>query len=157
MIARNSIFQILKPGIPKRYLLFVAAFVWTFAGSMLLFRGFSSLILFPKLLGLKIFISLMGGIVFYIVLFSKISRKHTRRIILLQIERPCLFSFFNLRSYILMTLMISVGITLRKTGIIPLEYLSAFYVTMGIPLFLSSLRFYYNGFYYEKALLNHSK
>jgi hypothetical protein len=152
MIAKNSIYKILKPGIPKRYLLLVAAFVWTFAGGMLLFRGLSTLILFPRLLWLKIIVCTTAGVIFYIVLFSRISRKHIQRIIRMQIERPCLFSFFNLRSYIMMTLMICLGITLRKTGVIPLEYLSAFYVAMGIPLLLSSFRFYYNSILFKKVV-----
>jgi hypothetical protein len=46
-------------------------------------------------------------------------------------------------SYILMSLMITAGISLRKSGILPPLYLSVIYVTMGIPLFFSSFRFYY--------------
>lgn len=45
-----------------------------------------------------------------------------------------------------------MGITLRKTGIVPLEYLSVFYIMMGIPLAMSVFRFYYNGIYYKKAI-----
>jgi len=45
-----------------------------------------------------------------------------------------------------MTVMITAGITLRKSGIMPQEYLSMLYVTMGIPLLASSVRFYYTGF-----------
>ena len=39
----SNFFQTFKPGIPKRYLLLVAACFWTFAGGMLLVRGFSIL------------------------------------------------------------------------------------------------------------------
>jgi len=49
-------------------------------------------------------------------------------------------------------LMISMGITLRKTGIVPLEYLSLFYVAMGTPLLMSAFRFYYNGINYKKVV-----
>jgi hypothetical protein len=45
-----------------------------------------------------------------------------------------------------MTLMISFGVTLRLSGIVPLNYLSLFYVAMGIPLFMSAIRFYYYAF-----------
>jgi len=148
----HSFLRMLKPGIPKRYLLFVAAFVWTFAGGMLLTRGFLILIFFPQLLWLKIICSLAGGIIFFVLLFSKISRKHTQRILNMEMEHPCIFSFFNFRSYIMMLLMISMGITLRKTGIVPLEYLSLFYVAMGTPLLMSAFRFYYNGINYKKVV-----
>jgi hypothetical protein len=133
----------LTPRIGRRYLYFVAALVWTFAGSMLLFRGMLLFMDDDYLIWMRLSISIMAGILFYRFLFSKISRKHTVRIAAIEPERPCLFSFFNVRSYILMTLMITAGITLRKSGIIPPVYLSIIYVTMGIPLFISSFRFYY--------------
>jgi len=140
----------LKPGIPKRYLLFVAGIVWTFAGGMLLFKGISIFKNNQDLLWLKITGSTIAGILFYLFLFSKISVKHIRRIFGLEIDRPCLFSFFNLRSYIIMSVMITTGILLRKFDIISSEYLSVLYVTMGIPLFVSAFRFYYYGFYFNK-------
>jgi hypothetical protein len=152
MNANKSFFQTLKPGIPKQYLLLVAGLVWTFAGCMLLIRGFSMLLLFPQLLLLKIIIGFVGGLIFYFALFSGISQKHTRRIIGLPIERPCLFCFFHIKSYVMMVFMISMGMTLRKTGLVPLEYLSVFYVTMGTPLLLSAFRFYYNGINYKKVV-----
>jgi hypothetical protein len=144
--------ELLKPGIPKRYLLFVAALMWTFAGSMLFMRGFGMLLLFRRLLWLKILISIIAGLIFYFLLFSKISFKHTQRIIRMNVEKPCIFSFFNFRSYVMMVLMIGMGITLRSTGIVPLEYLSVLYVTMGVPLTISAFRFYYYGFRFRLAV-----
>ena len=146
MKSLNSFLQAIKPGIPKRYLLFVAAIVWTFAGGMLLFRGFSTLGFNSGTLISEESISIIAGIAFYIFMFSKISLKHINRILSLQEERPCFFSFFNWRSYFLMTIMISFGVTLRLTGLVPIQYLSFFYVAMGTPLFMSAFRFYFNGF-----------
>jgi hypothetical protein len=135
--------QRLTPRIARRYLYIVAALVWTFAGSMLLFRGILLFMDDDYLIFIRLAFSIMAGILFYRLLFSNISKKHTSRIAGMQLEKPCLFSFFNIRSYILMTLMIIAGISLRKSGIMPPVYLSVIYVTMGIPLFISSLRFYY--------------
>jgi len=42
--------------------------------------------------------------------------------------------------------MISMGIVLRKSEVVSPEYLSFMYVTMGIPLLMSSFRFYYTFF-----------
>jgi hypothetical protein len=39
--------------------------------------------------------------------------------------------------------MISLGIFLRKSSMIPLSTLALAYITMGIPLLLSSVLFYY--------------
>ena len=144
----------LKPATSRRNLLFIAAFVWTFAGGMLLTKGVMMMGIQTDFLLVRIIASLIGGAVFYAVLFSKISNKHVARIIHLINDRPCIFSFFNVKSYLMMTFMISFGMFLRKSGIVTPFYLSVLYVTMGIPLFVSSLRFYYSGIYYQSVVRN---
>jgi hypothetical protein len=133
----------LTPRIARRYLYVAAALVWTFAGSMLLFRGILLFMDDDYLFWIRLIISIIAGLLFYRLLFSNISRTHTHRIDAMSLEKPCLFSFFNIKSYILMSIMITAGISLRKSGILPPFYLSVIYITMGIPLFLSSFRFYY--------------
>jgi len=125
--------KILKPRIPKRYLLFVAAFAWTFAGSMLLTRGIFMVIKVHHYILISLF-SAISGLIFYRFMFSKISLKHIKRIIQMEMEKPFVLSFFSIKSYIMMIVMISSGILLRKSGILPLEYMSFIYITMGIPL-----------------------
>lgn len=147
-----NIIQSLKPDLPRRYLLFIAAIVWTFAGGMLLFKGTTLFVDYRNFFWLRLISSTIGGILFYLVLFSKISFKHTRRIVNLKNDNPCLFSFFNLKSYIMMTVMITSGILLRKSGLIAPEYLAILYITMGIPLFLSAFRFYYYGIFYDEVI-----
>jgi hypothetical protein len=139
----------LKPGIPRRYLLFLAAVVWTVAGGILLYRGETMLMSLKNLIVLRGLAGAIGGLLFYKILFSGISLKHVRRILLLKEERPCAFSFFNWRSYCLMALMMTMGISLRRSGIIPVNALSVFYLSMGIPLLISSFRFYACGFRYK--------
>lgn len=142
----NPFFQRMKPGIPKRYLLLVAACFWTFAGGMLLFRGFSVLKFNSSIIAFEELGSILAGLLFYKFMFSKISLKHINRIRNLKEEKPCFFSFFNLRSYLMMTVMMSFGITLRVTGLVPMNYLAPFYIAMGTPLLLSAFRFYYYAF-----------
>jgi hypothetical protein len=135
-------FDFLTPRVPRTWLLFIAAVVWTVAGGMLLFRGYLYSQANPGHLFLKTGACVLGGLVFYAVMFDKISKKHVTRISNLKIEKPCAFSFFNLRSYLLMTIMIAAGITLRKSGVMAPQNLALIYLTMGIPLLLSSFRFY---------------
>jgi hypothetical protein len=137
--------QSIKPKSSKHSLLYIAAFVWMFAGSMLLFKGFFLIGQIKHYLWFKSFIAFVGGIMFYIVLFSKISLKHTKRIINLEIDHPCAFSFFNYKSYILMAIMITLGILLRRSGLLETQYLCVFYLIMGIPLFISGFRFLFFG------------
>lgn len=153
MTQENQPMRSLIPHISNRPLLFVAASVWTFAGGMLISRGISGLIEFPTHIYIKFAIALMAGAAFYLLLFAKISGKYVKRIIDLQDRKVPFYSFFNLRGYIMMTLMISLGITVRKTGIVPFEYLAVFYVTMGTPLLVSAFRFLYVGITFNKKTL----
>jgi len=136
----------LTPRVSKHYLLLIAALVWTFAGGMLLYRGFT----FNETLLLPWFNELISGIaaglLFFWLLFNRISAKHVLRIQNLSVGQPCIFSFFNFRSYLMMIFMITLGVLLRKSGLVSNEYLSLMYITMGIPLLMSSFRFYHTFF-----------
>ena len=134
------------PRVSKHYLLLVAALVWTFAGGMLLYRGFTINHPLPSHWKIEFFGCTIAGLLFFVLLFNRISAKHVLRIKNLPSERLVIFSFFNLKSYLMMFGMISMGIVLRKSEVVSPEYLSLMYVTMGIPLLMSSFRFYYNFF-----------
>ena len=139
--------QKLKPGVPRRWLLILAALAWTFAGGMLLWKGINY---GQATAGLawKVPVGTGLGIVFYLLVFRKLSAKHSRRILELEADRPCMFSFFSWRSYLMMGIMITMGISLKRAGIIPLELLPLVYFGMGIPLLLSSLVFFRRFFTY---------
>lgn len=143
-----KLIQGLMPVTSKRNLLFIAALVWTFAGVMLLTRGMLMMGIDHDFYLLSIAGSLAGGVLFYVVLFTRISKKYINRIISLNSDRPSVFSFFNLKGYLMMAGMISMGILLRTSGMVPSFYLSIVYLTMGVPLFVSSLRFYYSAINY---------
>jgi hypothetical protein len=136
----------LTPRVSKHYLILVAALVWTFAGGMLLFRGLIINNPLPAYWKVKLLSCIVAGLLFYRLLFDRISAKHVVRIKNLPQVRPVIFSFFNAKSYLMMFSMISLGITLRLTGLVSPEYLSLMYITMGIPLLMSSIRFYYTFF-----------
>lgn len=140
-----EIIRVLTPKASRRVLLFTAALMWTFAGSMLLYRGFSM----SSPAATRLFFCLIAGGLFYFLLFSKISMKHVTRILNLKSDYPCIFSFFSIKSYLMMIVMITGGIMLRRSAIIAQENLSLGYIIMGIPLLLSASRFYYSGFNYE--------
>jgi len=142
----------MKFSVSKRILLFEAALVWTFAGGMLLFRGSSMLGASSGFSWPKILSCFCAGLIFFILVFSKISRKHVNRITNLLGERHQFYEFFNFRSYMMMVGMISMGVFLRTTLIVPLSSLSLAYITMGIPLLFSSFRFYHHWFNFQLAI-----
>ncbi len=139
-----NFWQKYKPSVNRRALLLVAGCAWTIAGGILITRALVALLTMGDHLFPEIVIGIILGIGFYLLLFARISKKHISRITLIKIDNPCFFSFFNLRSYILMMVMISGGITLRKLNVIEPHILWTFYLTMGVPLLMSAFRFYYS-------------
>lgn len=133
------------PFVSRRTLLFVAASVWFFAGGMLITRGIAGVVQYNNYLIIKLITALISGKVFYWFMFRRISGKHIRRIVHQPNDRLPVYSFFNSRSYLMMGMMISLGVMLRKTGVVPFQYLSVFYVAMGLPLVISAFRFLYHG------------
>jgi len=130
--------------IKKENLLLIAAFVWFTAGFILLLRGLMSYNApFVTLFG-KLLIGIPAGSLFYFFMFRKIVKKHTQRILSMTGEYQKMYRFFNKRSYILMFSMTTLGITIRLLGIVPIQFLSVFYVIMGIPLIFSGSQFVVN-------------
>ncbi len=152
LIERINLLKSLNFSVSKRTLLFEAAIIWTFAGGMLLFRGSSMLKASSGFSWYKIMGCIGGGLIFFVLVFLKISRKHVHRIENLNGERHQFYEFFNSRSYLMMLVMILLGVFLRKTAIVPLAYLSLAYITMGIPLLFSSFRFYHHWLYYSTTI-----
>jgi hypothetical protein len=134
----------IKPGVPRRSLLLIAGCAWSIAGGILITRSLVYLIGVNHHLALEIALGIAFGIIFYLVLFTRISKKHITRIKLITIDNPCFFSFFNFRSYLLMAIMISGGITLRLSGLVNPEIIYTFFLCMGIPLLVSAWRFFYS-------------
>lgn len=134
-----------KPGSSRWGLMMVASIVWGFAGGMLLKRGYGYEMDTAPQHPLLLAAGIVGGILFFRLLFQRISARHISRILALKPDRPCLFSFLSWRSYFLMSIMIGAGIGLRTSGIVPQRDLGAFYVAMGLPLVASSAKFIYRG------------
>lgn len=151
----NNFFKKLTLKVDKRTLLLVAGLVWGFAGFKVLTLGAE---------GIKInnpnwiFILLFATLVFYIFfkfIFSKMFKKHTKRIINNTLEKHCIFSFFDIKSYFIMAFMIFFGITIRSLGIFPPVYLGTFYIGLGSALFMAGLSFLISSLKFENTILKY--
>ena len=138
-----NLLQKYKPSVSRHNLLFIAGLAWTTAGGILAGRGLGYLVHHGDYPGWRLAGGLLFGLMFYVLLFAKISKKHIRRIRGLNIPYPCAFSFFNLRGYAMMAIMITGGVMLRKFDLISRQWLYNFYITMGVPLLVSASRFFY--------------
>lgn len=133
------------PHVGHTNLLYIASVVWFFAGGMLLYRGFMGVMIHSEFLLPKVVVALFFGFVFYNLMFKKISKKYITRIEGLKNKKNPFYAFFNLRGYLMMIFMISMGVTIRLSALVPFEYLALFYIVMGTPLLFSAFRFFCSG------------
>lgn len=132
----DNLFTRCSPAVPRRALYFIAAGVWLTAGSLLLLRGGRTLTDHAAVIAG----GLAAGLLFFRLLFLRISDRNIAHIRGLARDRPCVFAFIGWRGYGTMLVMITTGITLRNSGLLTPAALGVLSITMGTPLFLSSLR-----------------
>lgn len=75
-------------------------------------------------------------------MFYKMSMKHTKRIKVYAEEFRPVWHFFDLKSYIIMAVMMSGGIWLRSSGLVPDVFIAVFYTGLGCALALAGVLFW---------------
>lgn len=126
----------------KKTLLFLAGMVWSFAGGKVFALGYEDLIFNTKSPWGYLLISVAVFFIFFIFIFIKMVKKHATRIMSSVLTEHCIFSFFDLKGYIIMIFMIVGGITLRNAHVINPIYLGAFYLGLGSALLLAGIKFF---------------
>jgi len=128
----------LVPVVDKKILILLSGLMWCGVGVMLAGFAVSWLSHFHRKM-----IYYFAGFLFAMPVhhfgFLKIAGKNLTRLMPLT-EKKCFFSFMTWKSYIIVIIMMSLGITLRHSGI-PRNYLSVIYLCIGLALFLSGLRY----------------
>lgn len=145
-----------KPGIPKKWLLFISGILWFFACTMLIRKGTFYVLDYSHHILFNIAVGFMSGILFFSLIFYQIVRKHIQRIVKLDSEKPCMFSFTGIRGYIIIAVMISSGLLLRKLQLIDMMSLHVFYICMGTSLFIASLKFFYSLLIFKKLAVSNT-
>lgn len=138
--------------VKKHHLLFFACVVWMIAGFNVLKIGIESYNEYRTILnyGLTILVFL----VFWFMVFYKLTVKHTTRIQGYEEEKQFFYKFFDLKSFFIMAFMISFGIIIRTFHLLPERFIAVFYTGLGAALFLAGVLF---GFNYFTALKRKSK
>lgn len=80
-------------------------------------------------------------LLFFILVFKRLYYKHTRRIEQKKEDRNCPFSFFDVKSWIIMIFMISLGIVVRSFRLLPESFISVFYTGLSVALILTGMLF----------------
>ena len=78
---------------------------------------------------------------FQIFIFGRLVKKHTARINAYLEERQFFLKFFDIKSFIIMAVMITGGIALRASGLAPERFVAVFYTGLGASLLLAGLLF----------------
>ena len=134
----------MKPFLPvsKKYLLLVSGLMWSGVGLMLIIlatRWMQNLNLaYPWLL---IVAGIIPGILVAHFGFSQIVQENIQRIEEMD-TRPSVFAFQAWHSYVLIVIMMSMGIYVRHSGLIPMLLKTPGYYTIGTALSLSSFKYY---------------
>lgn len=133
--------QKIKPAIQKKYLILLAGVAWFGVGVMLSDKAFVWFIDANIKILLFTLIGFLLALVFHHFGFLRIADKNLKRIAEMEGGLRCAFSFIRWQSYLLILIMISFGIILRHSGI-PLHYVGIIYLTIGLSLVFSSIRYF---------------
>jgi hypothetical protein len=128
------------PAVDKKILVLLAGLMWCGVGIMLVKLALGWL---GQYSGDRAWVFYLSGFLAAMPIhhfgFLRIADKNLQRLLPLT-EKKCVFSFMTWKSYIIVLIMVSLGITLRHSAI-PKQYLSILYNGIGLALFLSGIRY----------------
>lgn len=123
----------------RNTLLLIAALVWSAAGFNILRIG---LLAYPPYRTVvNYLLSALVFTVFQVFIFGQLVNKHTARISAYEEELHFFLKFFDVKSFIIMAVMMTGGIWLRSSGVAPDRFIAFFYTGLGASLLLAGLLF----------------
>ena len=134
----------------------VAGLVWGFAGLRVFTLGRGDVVLNKGNVFISIVFSITIFYIFFNFIFKKIFIKHAKRIINSKLEKQCIFSFFDIKGYIVMGCMMIFGIVIRNLGVLNNTLLGNFYMGLGAALFLAGLTFLISSINFEETKVKYS-
>ena len=128
----------------RRFLYFIAAFIWGVPGIILTIKGVRTYCIQPAqkiwwLLLITVFV-LIG----FFFMFRSIVDRYSSRISTLP-DKVSPLKTFPLRGWVLIIFMTSLGLVLKKIPNIPSEFTASFYSGLGPMLIWAAYRFVRNG------------
>lgn len=130
--------------VKKESLLIIAAIVWFIAGFNILRIGLISYIGYVNIL--NVFVSIIVFLLFWFMVFFRLTKKHTKRIRSYN-ENQFFLKFFDVKSFCIMAFMMILGISIRSFSLMPNMCIAVFYTGLGSALSLAGILFGFN--YYK--------
>ena len=126
--------------VKKNNLLVIAALVWIAAGVNILHIGIDAFAEgYASILNEAL--SLLVGLIFWFGVFYRLTVKHTERITNYEQQNQYFWHFFDVKSFIVMAVMMTGGIALRVSGVAPSVFIAVFYTGLGATLTLAGVLF----------------
>ena len=123
----------------KNTLILIAGIVWAIAGFNIVRIGLvayqGNFTWWRGLLSIAVYAA------FQVFVFGKMVKKHTDRIQRYEEERQNFFRFFDTKSYLIMAFMMTLGIGLRVSGVVPNTFIAFFYTGLGASLLTAGVLF----------------
>lgn len=125
--------------VAPRTLLALAALVWLAAGINIARIGLSAYA--NEALGLVgPALSVVVGFVFWFMVFNRLTIRHTARI-RTYTDRMLFVHFFDRKSFVIMAVMMTAGVTIRSLSLAPNAFIAVFYTGLGCALTLAGAKF----------------
>ena len=131
----------MKYGVNRQVLLITAGIVWIVAGANILRIGIVTWLNDSQYWLFKMGEATVVFLLFFILIFRRLYYKHTERITQKKQEKNCPFSFFDVKSWIVMIFMISLGISIRSLHLLPTSFISVFYTGLSLALIAAGALF----------------
>lgn len=125
----------------KRSLVLISAIVWIMAGFNVLKIGieaYKNYISVVNVIG-----SIFVFMIFWNMIFKKMVDKNVVRIENMIGEKHNFWVFFDLKSFIIMAFMMTMGISLRVYNLVPEVFIAVFYSGLGTALGLAGVKYLY--------------
>lgn len=135
--------------VKKKTLLFIAGAVWLIAGINILRIGITTWANTDQCWLFKIGEATIVFLLFFLLIFKRLFQKHTKRIENKK-EKSSPFSFFDKKGWVIMTFMITLGITIRKFQLLPNSFISVFYTGLSSALIITGLLFLRQAYFKKK-------
>lgn len=126
----------------KKGLILLAGIVWGVAGINVARRGVATWLSLEHPGYPLLFAGALATFVVFGIMFFRLTKKNLRRIAAFERERNPFWMFMSLKSYLIMTFMISLGVVLRNYTSTPRTFIAPFYVGLGTALLLAGIAYF---------------
>ncbi len=136
--------MLIKPFVSRKWLFFLAGMIWFVAGFNL------CLLAYRWLYGWWKYLFLLALLISFLASFGlrKIAYRNLE-FIKKRPDKTCVFAFQPLRSYLVIAIMVTIGLSLRHSSF-PRNWLGIIYTVMGGALVIASFFYFREGFLHLK-------